>query len=997
MSQWPGQPVSGQQEQQWPGQPVTVSRRTTANQAFPEGIRLTEAQRRAYAAIPDLDISGQSGTRQRPFALPANDDGSNMQVGTFGITADGRLVEGRAPRPVALGGGPSPDDIQGMLETFPFGRRYNAGAFRNRLQNDATAQSWRQRPSVPGAVIEQFANSAPFGQGPRIVGFGEGLFAGVPEAVGTGNLGAIPEAIRTRTDQQMTRREMIREQMPVSSLVGEIGGGVAGGVVAGRAALGALGAAAQGTSRAAPAAQAVQRGVTASGQFAARGLPQAAAVGAAAGAPAGAIWGLGERDPVEGAVQGAVGGAIGGAVAPYVARGGMAALRAGRRTLNRIPGVGRAVPTGENPQVAAARELQRVFAREGVTPEQIAQVTQEMQAAGLPNPAPLDVAARLGVMGPILRTQGYGRATPEGRTALANYAEQVRASFGTNVANEARRASRLRGSRAATGERLNEMRRQEQADLMAPVNGVNPNQLRIPLDESVLARLQGDLPRAAVRDTRGVLQQTALDPRTGLGGRSAAEDLATLNADLTPGGGNPGAFTPEQSRAFADMMNVRAGAMVPPPQSRLGTPLIEMIKRLGGISERRGTFNDGEVQALFGRTNAIPGLIRNRTGLPIDDMADRLRDLGYFGEQRASGLDMSSTAAQAADLEARGSDLIDLLGRWQRDPDLYRFGQDEVYQSEYLDWAERLAQADEAGITGPAAQARANAAAQAREAMRPIELRDLEAAAQAGAPIDRTLSVDAIERLRDAISTAEGREGVAPSVATALGQLRRDLVDPARGAVPQYGETLDTGSAYRRQADALEAGRASVLGRNPDEVRQMLAPMAGPERMRFAQGVSESIADRFAPLSGGGVGNTPAIAANPQVGGVLDMVYGPQRAERMRQNLGDLARRYRVAGRIDPQSGSTTADNLASEAEAMSGAASFAFGGPVTRAQQAMNFLGSLRGMRTPQEQAAFIQMMTQTGQLTPELMQELARTPMDPQLRALIGIQLGVSTNSGN
>lgn len=376
MSQWPGQPVSGQQEQQWPGQPVTVSRRTTANQAFPEGIRLTEAQRRAYAAIPDLDISGQSGTRQRPFALPANDDGSNMQVGTFGITADGRLVEGRAPRPVAMGGGPSPDDIQGMLETFPFGRRFDETAFRNQLQNDPVAMRLEQRPGVLGGLQEQFTNAVTFGQNPRIQGFLGGVAAGVPEALATGNLGAIPAAIDTRTNQMMDRREMLRQQMPVTSFAGEVAGGIVGGGLAGRAAMGGLGNVAAGASRAAPAAQLTQRGIAATGQFARGGLAQAAAVGAGAGAGMGALQGLGERNPIQGAQQGAVAGAVGGAVAPYVARGVGGAAEFARRAAGR--------PSMTPEQVAARRIQQRLA-------EDAPNRTADAQRLGLDPLTPLDL------------------------------------------------------------------------------------------------------------------------------------------------------------------------------------------------------------------------------------------------------------------------------------------------------------------------------------------------------------------------------------------------------------------------------------------------------------------------------------------------------------------------------------------------------------------------------------------------------------------------------
>lgn len=65
---------------------------------------LTPAARNAFSRIPGgFNPQAAPGSMQRPFYLGDRPE-STLQVGQYGITADGRLVEGRAPRPVATGG-----------------------------------------------------------------------------------------------------------------------------------------------------------------------------------------------------------------------------------------------------------------------------------------------------------------------------------------------------------------------------------------------------------------------------------------------------------------------------------------------------------------------------------------------------------------------------------------------------------------------------------------------------------------------------------------------------------------------------------------------------------------------------------------------------------------------------------------------------------------------------------------------------------------------------
>ncbi len=279
--------ATGQREFSAQDQPLAVSRRTTANQAFPQGIPLTEAQRRAYAAIPDLDISGQSGTRQRPFALPANDDGSNMQVGTFGITADGRLVEGRAPRPVALGGGPSPDQIQGMMETFP--------------GNNPISQGIDNAAGVAASGLDTFYRSIP--------GMSE-LSAGIETGVRAGGdfLSGNPVAPLSNYWQdarlgQQSRISRLAEQNPVASNL------------------------ITGTGYALPALIPGGQGLAATraGATVGQNVLRGAAGGAATGTISGGIYGYAQPGSLEersqAAVQGMTGGALlGGAVGGIAGR-----------------------------------------------------------------------------------------------------------------------------------------------------------------------------------------------------------------------------------------------------------------------------------------------------------------------------------------------------------------------------------------------------------------------------------------------------------------------------------------------------------------------------------------------------------------------------------------------------------------------------------------------------------------------------------------------------
>ena len=83
---------------------VAAAPRTMANRAgqtFP----LTPQARIAYSRLPDgYDPSAPVGSSRRPMYLFEGFRETDLRVGDYGVTPDGRLVQGTAPRPVAIPG-----------------------------------------------------------------------------------------------------------------------------------------------------------------------------------------------------------------------------------------------------------------------------------------------------------------------------------------------------------------------------------------------------------------------------------------------------------------------------------------------------------------------------------------------------------------------------------------------------------------------------------------------------------------------------------------------------------------------------------------------------------------------------------------------------------------------------------------------------------------------------------------------------------------------------
>ncbi len=82
---------------------VRVSDITSTNNAG-QRFSVTPEARNAYSRIPGgLDVRAQPGSERRPVYLGDIPE-SSLQVGQYGITPDGRYVQGTAPRQVAVGG-----------------------------------------------------------------------------------------------------------------------------------------------------------------------------------------------------------------------------------------------------------------------------------------------------------------------------------------------------------------------------------------------------------------------------------------------------------------------------------------------------------------------------------------------------------------------------------------------------------------------------------------------------------------------------------------------------------------------------------------------------------------------------------------------------------------------------------------------------------------------------------------------------------------------------
>lgn len=104
-------------------------------------------------------------------------------------------------------------------------------------------------------------------------------------------------------------------------------------------------------------------------------------------------------------------------------------------------------------------------------------------------------------------------------------------------------------------------------------------------------------------------------------------------------------------RALGDIAAVRAGATQRP------LDLVEAIKAMGGIrivdAQGRVTSEGGDVRAIFDKRYP-PGLVNNKTGIPVDGVRERLQEEGWLRPWDGEGENPTST-----------NDVLDLLGQWK--------------------------------------------------------------------------------------------------------------------------------------------------------------------------------------------------------------------------------------------------------------------------------------------------------------------------------------------
>lgn len=114
MSAWQQAPAVSQQEGQqgqtpaWQNapavRPLSQQRTGLTGTATDQGRALPDAQRAAFNRVPGgYDPQGELGSARTPLPLREGDDGTRLQIGQFGITTDGRYVEGTRPVPVPMG------------------------------------------------------------------------------------------------------------------------------------------------------------------------------------------------------------------------------------------------------------------------------------------------------------------------------------------------------------------------------------------------------------------------------------------------------------------------------------------------------------------------------------------------------------------------------------------------------------------------------------------------------------------------------------------------------------------------------------------------------------------------------------------------------------------------------------------------------------------------------------------------------------------------------
>lgn len=140
---------------------------------------------------------------------------------------------------------------------------------------------------------------------------------------------------------------------------------------------------------------------------------------------------------------------------------------------------------------------------------------------------------------------------------------------------------------------------------------------------------------------------TALDEGRALDVDPVFRDTAFMARELSRA---PDIAEPDLARALADIEAVAAGKTERAPD------LVDAIRSMGGIkivdNEGRITSEGGDVRDVFNRRYP-PGLVNNKTGVPLDYVRERLQEDGWL-PNAGDGLNETTTA-----------DVLNLLSQWQ--------------------------------------------------------------------------------------------------------------------------------------------------------------------------------------------------------------------------------------------------------------------------------------------------------------------------------------------
>lgn len=864
----------------------------------------------------------------------------------------------------------------------------------------------RQKPNYtpPKRKMDTSANlqtlvtqGVTFGQSPRITG-AMGTIMGVPDAIRQRSFAPIGEAYRQNRQAEIDRIDQARAQTGLAGMGMEALGGIATGGALARAG-------GQVLSRVAPKAANAGRAALAkqSGSTGAKVARSAGRLGAAVGggAVAGGVYGSGEGRAAENAAYGAAGGAAG----KVLVKGAEGVGAVGRRLINRYgPNI---IPPD---QTAARRLLAKIeeFGEDRVVAE-----FNRLRAAGIRNPTLAEIVPSIARrVGSVARNDDAGARVLATQRAGGMVGDvpilAVQASKGLS-----RRRSTVAGRKEEIGTRKSTI----QTNMMAGIQ--NQSAEISPRAANALRTANLSRPAQSVENNLRTDAATFGDDTLG----TEADLLRTVReGEQVADGARALGFDPRQTQDYSEqMLWAEAGKQGLPIPNRI--PLIEAIRKLGGIKDtyvRDGMSNwrprqRGEVEGVLGRHNAIPGLINNRSGLDPADMAEQLRQAGYLGEARIRG-----NNSTWADEDASGGtvdDIVALLDNYQKDPDLYRYGTDEKWMDDFANWAEQQSQLEQGGLLGKLNDIRARVSED-------IYNRDMGPSSddflfdgvpsQVDTSVPRRMNVGTVESLRQQISGAEGAALTNPDqqgLARSLGNARRELVDPVRQQFPEYDRTLRVGETFNKELDAMDLATGS--GNKPgiafnykvptEDVSNALAKLSGRELRGYRQSAAESLAGNFSDnrinmtllesLGGRGGLTQERLAAQ----------FPVNRVEALADTSNALVNRMNTARTINPNFGSQTASNLATDAmSSVEGFASL----PMTRAglvQRAATWLSQNAGGLTPAERVAVVDLGTRrmTGDVADELLR-IAQTAQARQLRqpanalfnpATIGVGAGVGT----